>query len=243
MRGLSFALSRASFATALLVFVQPSLIPRASALTLDDISRGAYDQLGNFGAAGSGTASGNYLTGYEPGGAYYENFVYRSFFTFDLSTVSGRVISAQLDMATVLDPYSSGPGPVTFNLKAYSGNIQALDSDNAGTEGFDSLASGTLLATTDVSPSAVNVNGSLNITLDPAALLAIQNAEGSMFSVGGSLATNFVPDLLFGYSDGAPPTELVLTTSAVPEPAPFTLLAAIASGIGIFSFKSSRKYA
>jgi hypothetical protein len=194
-------------------------IRSAMAETFDDSARGSYDNAGVFATGGSGTSTGNYLTGFYTGDGATQ---YRSFFTFDLTGLSGTVTSAQFN----IDLSEGGQGdPVTLNLAAYAGNSGALDGDSAGVAGYAGLASGTFLGSALQSTSVTS--GTLSIILNGAALTAIENAEGGLFSIGGYVTgEDSSNDFLFATSLGNPLTELVVTTtSATPEPSSLLMLA------------------
>jgi hypothetical protein len=219
MRNLKRAILAVALAT--LVFAAYSAFATD---TLGDISRGAYTDAGVFGTGGSGTATGNYLTGFYTGAGANE---YRSFFTFDLSGVSGTVTSAQFNVSLTED--GGGPSPVTLNLVEYLGDISTLDSGGAGLAGFAGLASGPLLGSATLNTSDT---GTLSITLNGTALAAIQAAEGGDFAIGGSLIGIPPNDYIFGDSIGVPLTTLVLTTSAT-TPEPSSLLLMISGVVGL----------
>src|ERR1035438_8851611 len=216
-------LKRSTLAMALVTLFLASRGADAGVI-LDDSVRGAYDQTGVFATGGSGTSTGNYLTGFYPGSGASTEF--RSFFTFDLTSVAGPITSAQFNVA--FTPFSGGPSPVTLNLVLYSGNISTLDSGGAGAAGVAGLSSGTLLGSATVSTSAT---GTLGITLNAAALASIQAAEGGNFAIGGSLVGTPPTDYLFAASSGSPLTELVLNGTAVPEPSSMLLMACGLMGI------------
>jgi hypothetical protein len=224
MRPAPSAISCAAIAAAIVLTLVAAPNASASTVTLTDIAQGAYVSSGLFGTGGSGTPSGNYLTG-----NYIEQVEsnYRSFFTFDLSAMAGTITSAQFDILNTFD--QEGPAPLTLNLYAYSGSIASLDAGTAGTTGYAALSSGTFLGSVTVAGGSTN---ELFVNLNSSALSAIQSAEGADFAIAGNVAGSTNVDFLFGSSSA--PSQLVLTTpnSATPEPSSLLLLASGALGLG-----------
>jgi hypothetical protein len=208
----------------------------AGTTTLNDIARGAYVDAGIFGTGGAGTSDGNYLTGLYSGSGYTE---YRSFFTFDLSGLTGNVTSATFSVDFGPPAYGSGQSPVFFNLVAYAGDIIALDNGTAGVAGFGLLGGpgvflgGAYANTTDT--------GVVTYTITPAGLAAIQASEGGLFAIGGSL-TGFIgpDDYLFGNSIFTSTNQLVVNTSPVPEPSTLLLFAPGALGVAAWMRRKLR---
>ena len=213
-------------------------LPCSSApITLDALDSGAYT------AAGAhDPANENYLTGIFNGGET------RSFFLFDLSSISGTIESATLrlfnpEVSQFLHGYVSPDPTETLNVYDVAAPPALLTGGSAGGEGFADLGSGTLYGSTIVSSAS---NGQLvDITLNAAALAALNAADGQ-FVLGtalGSLSgganqyafgfsmTSFVADhtrqLLLDVAPVAP----------VPEPATLALFAAGAATIGIRRLK------
>ena len=94
---------------------------KAGLIILNDIERGAYESRSDsFGTGGSGTATGNYLTG------AYGGAEYRSFFNFDLSSVSGTITSAQL-LVSISGTFGQSPNPTeTLGIFDVTTSIPAL---------------------------------------------------------------------------------------------------------------------
>src|SRR5215471_9845932 len=171
---------------ALLAVLFASCYAGATTTTFNDIVRGAYVDAGVFGTGGSGTPDGNYLTGLYSGGGYTE---YRSFFTFDLTGLTGTVTSATFSVDFGPPAFGSGQSPVFFNLVAYAGNISALNAGTAGVAGFGLLGGpGVFLGGAYANTSDTGV---VTYTITPAGLAAIQASEGGQFAIGGSL-TGFI---------------------------------------------------
>ncbi len=192
-------------------------------IILNDVARGSYTNTGVFGTGGAGTSDGNYLTG------YYSSLLgteFRSFFTFDLSRVSGEITSAKLNVPLgEVYQYGYGNRRASLDLFPYSGNINRLDNGTAGTDGFDDLGfgsavKGTLKGAIERLGSAYvypSDTGTLSIDLRTAPIVA---AESGKFAIGGSVEFDFFPTAMFGHTHFpyGSPIELVLSMSAVPEP-------------------------
>ncbi len=227
MRMTTTVLKRVVLTSALLTLFFATGFAVAATTTFNDIARGAYSDGGVFGTGGSGNFDGNYLTGFYTGGGDTE---YRSFFTFDLTGLAGTVTSATFSVDLGPPAFGEGPSPVTLNLVAYSGDISILDSGGAGVAGFAALASGTFLGSLTASTTDTGV---MIITLNSAALAAIQAAEGSYFAIGGSLVGTPPTDYLFGNSILTSPNQLVVDTTTIPEPSTLLLVAPGALGVAI----------
>lgn len=133
-------------------------------------------------------------------------FSLNNFFTFAIPVEFGTVTSAKL----VLTRYASDSLPVTYSLYDVSTNPIALN-QNAGTNAaiFNDLGSGVLYGSIGVSDYLLP--DPLEITLNVAALAAIQASEGGLFSIGGTLSP----------------------VQEIPEPGAFTLLALGALALGL----------
>lgn len=154
----------------------------------------------------SGAPNAIYFTGASSG-------QYRSYMTFSIP-VSGTAFTSavlNLNVATVVG------GPNDLEVYDVTSNILA---DPPATV-FSDLESGVLFGT------ATGLNGgeTIQITLNPAGLAAVNAARGSNISFGFVNSTNTLgSDGIFGASSGSTPRELILTPTAVPPPAPVPTL-------------------
>jgi hypothetical protein len=165
--------------------------------------------------ANNSPVNDNYFTGFQSGGEY------RSFFSFDLSGISGTVTSATLNLQRW-----DQTGPLTLGLFDVStpastlvtGRQQGILSPTI----FADLGSGNSYGT-----FPVNYGGFMDIlsfSLNANALADINAMTGSgYFSIGGAVLSG--SGYIFAIDGGGLPRELVLTT--VPEPSTFAL-----AGIG-----------
>jgi hypothetical protein len=200
----------------------------AGAITLTATNTGAYSGPGGSGSLGR-SGDQNYIAGWfaMPNPA----FEYRDFFVFDLSGVTGAITGAQLH---VLKPFpDTSPNPTdTFSLFDVSTDIPTLIGSSGSISIFSDLGSGNVYGSTDYVPSAGNVI--VSIDLNATAILAMNNALGSEFALGGAVQ-NFVGgrsfQTIFGGSAGPNGVTLMITTAEVPEPTSFSLLAAAAMAL------------
>lgn len=141
----------------------------------------------------------------------------RNFFTFDLASLSGTVVSATLELRR---SFNQSP-TATYQLFDVSTDARTLN-NNTGTSGaiFDDLGTGHNYGVFQVTNGGRD--DTLQFTLNGAGRADIQAASGRFFSIGGDVLGGF----LFGGSDGRAGSgiqRLVVTTvSPTPEPASIT---------------------
>jgi hypothetical protein len=139
-----------------------------------------------------------YLTGHAGG-------EYRSFMTFSVP-VSGTAFTSavlNLNVATV----AGGPN----DLEIYDVTSDILADAPAAV--FNDLESGVLFGTA----TGLNGGGTVQITLNPDGLAAVNAARGSTISFGFVNSTNSGSnDYIFAGSSDTTPRELILTPTAVP---------------------------
>lgn len=149
-------------------------------VTLTSISDGWYD------STGFNQGPGNYIAGTFGGLSYHD------YFSFNLANLNGTVLSASL---TAYNPVYYGEfNEPLYTLYDVSTPTTILDTAQTGAVGiFDDLGSGVVYGTHQVVITDDGAN--ITIPLDPAALAAIQGAEGSTFNIGGSAtASSVVPE-------------------------------------------------
>ena len=150
-------------------------------------------------------------------------FSHRSFFTFDLSSLSGTVTSATLNLLR----FGSAPGnEATETLEFFDVSTDAVTlNNNVGTNAaiYNDLGSGTSYGQYVV-PGSGNTLDVFSFSLNAAAIGNINAASGGFFSIGGVLISDDGNDFLFGSSGPFDPQQLVVETVAVPEPSTLLLL-------------------
>jgi len=160
---------------------------------LDAVSSGWYSSAGQHYSTNANYIVGNCLPATCDGGDGVT--LYNDFFVFDLSGVSGPINSAILSIANPsaadnLDPpfpsNGFGGAPAIYSNWDVSTPIATLIADATGATGiYADLGSGVLYGIRGVDAST---NGTqVMISLNGAALAAIQNAEGGEFAIGGTL--------------------------------------------------------
>ncbi len=206
-------------------------------VTLNALNRGAYDSTGIFGTGGSGTPSGNYLAG------LYTGLEYRDFFNFDLTSVSGTILSAQLVINNNNTIQSSPDASETLGIFDYSGSIASLVGGTGGVTAFNDLGTGTSFGSLSLPTTSFSGTGNATINFNAAGIAALNAALGGQFAVGGALTTisSTANQYVFGGTIDFPATQLVLTT--VPEPSGVSLLALAALTAQGIRWQSRRKAA
>jgi hypothetical protein len=131
---------------------------------------------------------------------------HNDFFVFDLSNITGRITGAQLSIGNAANSYlaggffpGGGPNPPVYSLLSMydvSTPIAALEGPGPGGDAglgiYQDLRSGTLYASRAVS---ADDNGTqVLISLDDAAIAALNAAEGGQWAIGGSLASVPIPE-------------------------------------------------
>lgn len=197
----------------------------ASAATIDATDSGWYNATGTHVAQND-----NYIVGAGNGN------LYRNFFVFDLTGVTDLVISASLHLYNpdnalpALKGYISPDATETYALYDVStpvGTVQASNVGAAGQAVYNDLGSG--LEFGQVTVSAADNGSIVSIALNADGLVALNAARGGLFALGGALTTlgGAETEYVFGYSvaiGNLDVRQLVMETSAVPEPGVLLLL-------------------
>jgi PEP-CTERM motif len=179
----------------------------------------------------------NYITGFTNFGiiTFGGPTEWRSFFTFDLSTLdlTGQVLlSATLEVVRSL--YDSSDPTETIAFFDVSTNAATLNNNfGMNTAIFNDLGSGATYGSFVVPAYSESSTEALAFLLNTAALADIASAAGGFFSIGGALQS-FSNDgrpqaeALFGFSMGTTQslTLEVAPATAVPEPGSFFLFGA-----------------
>jgi hypothetical protein len=158
------------------------------------------------------TTNNNYIVGISGG-------EFRNYATFNLSAAIPAILGAELRLLNPATGYISADPTETYTLFDVSATAAALDAnrvagDLTGIGIFNDLGSGTIYGTRVV--SAADNNTTVAITLNAAALAALNAAIGSTFSLGGALTTLAgvgVQSVFSGTSGAVPAVQLVLQTA------------------------------
>jgi hypothetical protein len=153
-----------------------------------------------------------------------------NFFVFDLSSVTGTIIGADLNLR---NPSAGRQGADrTFTLFDVATPIATLvTSHTAGAAGvaiFSDLGAGTVLGT-NAGPHANNAT--ITTALNASGLAVLQSSLGGLVALGGAyVGATGTNNHLFGSTSGSSvPRELVITTAnpTVPEPATLATFATL----------------
>jgi hypothetical protein len=225
-------------------------LANAGTVTLSAIDSGWYKSDGT----PSSSANQNYLAGTTGDGL----LEYRDFFSFDLSSVTAPIISAQLraysPSVTVAgdlgNSFTSPSASDTYDLFDVSTQVATLSARTGGAAVFTDLGSGTvygmhLFTTAD--------NGTVvSIPLNAAAIAALNGAHG-LFAFGGADVTVVLGgarDNVFAFTAGPLGGSIVSNTTrqlvlqtAQTTPEPSTSVLTAISGVILFLSLRKRAYA
>lgn len=179
---------------------------------------------------------------------YNWGFIYRNFFTFDVSSLPDEpILSATLELTRFGE--NTGADNPTEKLGLFDVSTDAATLNyNVGTNDaiLEDLGTGQSYGTFEVSTTGTPTKV-LSFSLNSAAIADIQkasNAGEKFFSIGGSLLNPNSPSVrreLFGNSGEGGVQRLRIVTSPVPEP-PLILGSTVALCFGVFLKKQySRK--
>ena len=189
------------------VFASTFLSGTALAATVDAFDRGWYSDSGFHDDANIYTVTGD-----------ADGNTYNSFFTFDLSAISGTVTSGTLRLE--LELYLSPDASEAFSIYDVTTDVNILNQHCSNCIGtFNDLQSGAIYGAGAVSAS--DVNTVIDITLSSLAIADINTASGELFAVGVSLDELFsTGNEAIRWSAGREyrTHQLVLNTSSVPIP-------------------------
>ena len=209
---------RRPFATLLTVAalcVANATVATAATITITNSDSGWYDTVG-FHIPGNI----NYFSGDDGPTRHLRNF-----FVFDLSVAAGETItSAQLQLFTH-DIIGSG----LYTNYDVTTSVATLVAGTGGLAAYDDLGSGASFGS--ISLSSSQTNSLILIDLNAAAIAAINANGAGLFAIGGDLVGGSAS--AFRSSQVAPGNtlnQLILQTSAVPDPA--SSLSLLMIGIG-----------
>jgi hypothetical protein len=214
-------------------FALAAPMAHAQSFSLAAVDRGLYDP--------NGTRDPNndsYFVGTIGGG------VFNDFFVFDLGGVNGTITSAQLQLFEPDGGYSSDLASETYDVGSVSTPIATLIATQTGAAGLairDDLAAGTLYGT--VTTTAADDGTVITITLNAAALAALNASENMQIAFGGTLPGATGDEFIFGGSDnhGTPnpgdghvvlALEVTPVGATTPEPATWALMILAFVGLG-----------
>jgi len=173
-------------------------------LQTDETDRGWWDETGYHTSFSIATVVGYYSS---------TQYMYNSYFVFDLSGITGDKTGARLRLELQL--YTSGDLSETFSVYDVSTDAATLKADDTGqTAIFNDLQTGEVYGTFEV--TAGDVGTIIEIPLSAEALSDINTAAGGFFAVGihlESYSGGGMSDEVVRFSDVGPGTyQLVLTS-------------------------------
>lgn len=191
----------------------------AAIVNLPTIDRGTIQDNGTHFYSSVNYAAGSDMTGR----------VFRSFYLFDLSALSGNIVTgATLKILLPSDGYTSPDSSEHYTLyDVLPGSLPILEGDVGSivnTSIFDDLGSGNIYAGTEVLESAAG--SFIELSLDAQALSDMNSAIGSKFAIGGAVTSLSQPastqEVIFVNTQFTPLSDTFLTLEITPIPLPAT---------------------
>jgi hypothetical protein len=118
---------------------------------------------------------------------------YRNFFVFDLGTVSGTILGAQLQLAVPgSDGYFSSFPSLKYGNYDVSTALPALTGGTGGASAYADLGGGVLFAATSITNDDEGTTALIN--LNGAGVASIQESLGGNWAIGGRADVEAVPE-------------------------------------------------
>ena len=177
----------------------------AATYTIDYTDSGWYNA-----SSGHNPSNDNYIVGNCCGTGEYRNFL-----VFDLTGVTGTIVSATLEAES---PSTLTPDPSeTWTLYDVTTPVATLVAGGVSAAIFSDLGSGTSYGNVTV---ANGYTGIVTVTLNANAIAALNAAKGSSIAIGGALSTLGAgsDEFIFADSFGGYVRRLTIQTVATPVP-------------------------
>lgn len=122
-----------------------------------------------------------------------DNLDRRDFFTFDLSNVTGTILSASLNIGNSASGYYGPAGGLALSFFDVFTDLDVLSGSGSGLTGiFADLGSGDLLASFLAMPT--DVSAQVLISLNATGLAHLARAFGGRWGIGGAIIVDRVPE-------------------------------------------------
>jgi len=216
----------------------------AQLLFSNSVDRGSYTDAGDHINTGD-----SYLTGYDS----FDAVQYRSFFVFDIPTLTGvdTYTSAVLNIYNggTSTPNAANMAGRTFTISSIATDLTTLRAGGTGlTSIYNDLGDGANFGSITFGTTPGN-GSTIKFNINAAGLSAINSAAGSQIAFGGSFDVNntTTDQYIFGFSgsgtpgDGKTRLDLVVNNFVAPEPSTFALLSMAPIGIGIVARRLRRR--
>lgn len=177
--------------------------------------------------------SSNYIAGFDIDGDFEGEF--RNFAVFDVSGISGQIVSANLLLLNDSPAgYDSPDATEDYTLFDVASSFSSLIAGTGGVAAFDDLGTGSVYGQTQV--SAADNESTVGVQLNSVALAALNNAN-TLYGIGGRVTSLSVDpndpqdEQIFARSNLNPGVTLQVKISSVPEVSTIAMFSVVGLGL------------